>query len=41
MKTSAERGIELAPQNLKDVMALSLEQFHSSVDALRMVHLAP
>lgn len=41
MKASAEQGIELASQNLKDVMALSFEQFHSGVDALQTSHPAP
>jgi len=41
MKASAEQGVELASQNLKDVMALSFEQFHSGVDALQTAHPAP
>jgi hypothetical protein len=38
MKASAEQGLALASQNAKDVMALSFEQFHSSVDALHTSH---
>ena len=41
MKASAEQGLALASQNLKDVMALSFEQFHSGVDALQKAHPAP
>ena len=41
MKASAEQGLALASQNMKDVMALSIEQFHSGVDALQTAHPAP
>lgn len=41
MKASAEQSVALASQNLKDVMALSFEQFHSGVDALQKSHPAP
>ncbi len=41
MKASAEQSVALASQNLKDVMALSFEQFHSGVEALQKSHPAP
>lgn len=41
MKASAENGIAIATQNLKDVTALGVAQFHSSVDALEKAHPAP
>ena len=41
MKASAEQGLALASHNLKGVMALSFEQFHSGVDALQKAHPAP
>ncbi|CAN5136476.1 hypothetical protein BH10PSE16_BH10PSE16_16870 [soil metagenome] len=41
MKASAENGIAMATQNLKDVAALGFAQFHTSVDALQKAHPAP
>lgn len=41
MKASAESGIALATQNLKDVTALGVAQFTTSVDALEKAHPAP
>ena len=41
MKASAENGIAMATQNLKDVTALGVAQFHASVDALQKAHPAP
>ena len=41
MKASAENGIALATQNLKEVTALGFAQFHTSVDALQKAHPAP
>jgi DNA-binding LytR/AlgR family response regulator len=41
MKASAENGIAMATQNLKDVTALGFAQFHTSVDALQKAHPAP
>ncbi len=41
MKASAENGLALATQNLKDVTALGVAQFKSSVDALEKAHPAP
>lgn len=41
MKASAENGLAIATQNLKDVAALGFAQFHSSVDALEKAHPAP
>ena len=41
MKASAENGIAMATQNLKDVTALGVAQFHSSVDGLQKAHPAP
>ena len=41
MKVSAESGIALATQNLKDVTALGIAQFHASVDALEKAHPMP
>ena len=41
MKASAENGIAMATQNLKDVTALGFVQFHTSVDALQKAHPAP
>ena len=41
MKASAENGIAMATKNLKDVTALGVAQFNSSVDALEKAHPAP
>lgn len=41
MKASAENGIAIATKNLKDVTALGVAQFNSSVDALEKAHPAP
>ena len=41
MKTAAENGIAMATKNLKDVTALGVAQFNSSVDALEKAHPAP
>ena len=41
MKASAENGIAIATKNLKDVTALGVAQFNSSVDALEKSHPAP
>jgi hypothetical protein len=41
MKASAENGLAIATQNLKDVTALGFAQFHSSVDAFEKAHPAP
>ena len=41
MKASAENGIAMATQNLKDVTALGVAQFHASVDVLQKAHPAP
>ena len=41
LKASAEASLALFTQNLKDVTALGVEQFHSSVDALGKNHPAP
>ncbi|MEO6319198.1 MAG: hypothetical protein ABIR56_00925 [Polaromonas sp.] len=41
MKASAENGIAIATKNLKDVTALGIAQFNSSVDALEKAHPVP
>lgn len=41
MKASAEASIALATQNLKDVTALGVAQFNTSVDAMEKAHPAP
>ena len=41
MKASADNGVAMATQNLKDVTALGFAQFHSGVDALQKAHPAP
>lgn len=41
MKASAENTVAMASKNLKDVIALSVEQFHSGVDAIEKSHPAP
>ena len=41
MKASAENGLAIAAQNLKDVTALGFAQFHSSIDAFEKAHPAP
>jgi hypothetical protein len=41
MKASAENGIAMATKNLKDVTALGVAQFSSSIDALEKAHPAP
>ena len=41
MKASAENSIAIATKNLKDVTALGVAQFNSSVDALEKAHPAP
>ena len=41
LKASAENGIALATQNLKDVTALGVAQFTTGMDALEKAHPAP
>jgi len=41
LKASAEAGMALFTKNLKDVTALGVDQFHSSVDAMEKSHPAP
>ncbi len=41
MKVSAEAGVALATQNLKDVTALSVAQFHSGVESLEKTQGVP
>src|SRR3989442_7260330 len=41
MKASADKGVAMGTQNLKDVTALGFAQFHSGVDALQKAHPAP
>ena len=41
MKASAENGLAMASQNLKDVTALGFAQFQTSIDALQKAHPAP
>ncbi|MBC7443886.1 MAG: hypothetical protein H7273_00230 [Polaromonas sp.] len=41
LKASAEHGVALASQNLKDVAALGFVQFQTSIDALQKAHPAP
>jgi hypothetical protein len=41
MKASAENGIAIASKNLKDVTALGVAQFSTSVDAIEKAHPAP
>ncbi len=41
LKASAENSIAIATKNLKDVTALGVAQFNSSVDALEKAHPAP
>ncbi len=40
-KASAEAGMSLFAQNLKDATALSVDQFHNTVDAIEKAHPAP
>ncbi|MDD2882157.1 MAG: hypothetical protein PHQ58_17155 [Rhodoferax sp.] len=41
MKASAEAGMAMFAQNLKEVTSLSVGQFHSTVDAVEKAHPAP
>jgi hypothetical protein len=41
MKTLAEENIAVATKNLKDVTALGVAQFHTSVEAIEKAHPAP
>lgn len=41
LKATAQKNIELATKNLKEVTALSVAQFNSSVDAFEKAHPAP
>ncbi len=41
LKASAESSIAIATKNLKDVTALGIAQFNSSVDAIEKAHPAP
>jgi len=41
MKASAEQGIAMATQNLKEVTALAVSQFNANVDAIQKAHPAP
>jgi hypothetical protein len=41
MKTSAENGLAIASKNLKDVTALGVAQFSTSMDAIEKAHPAP
>lgn len=41
MKVSADKGVAMAIQHLKDVAALGFAQFHSGVDVLQKAHPAP
>lgn len=41
LKTTAEKNIAIATQNLKEVTALGVAQFNSSVDAFEKAHPAP
>jgi hypothetical protein len=41
MKASAENGIAMATKNLKEVTALGVAQFNTSIDALEKAHPAP
>ena len=41
LKASAENSMALAAQNLKDVTALGVAQFNTSVDAIEKAHPAP
>jgi AICAR transformylase/IMP cyclohydrolase PurH len=41
MKTLAEQNMAAAAKNLKDVTALGIAQFHTSVDALEKAHPLP
>lgn len=41
LKASAEKGVAIATQNLQEVTALGVAQFHASVDALEKAHPAP
>jgi len=41
MKASAEAGMALFAKNLKDATSLSVDQFHSTVDAIEKAHPAP
>lgn len=41
MKASAEAGMAMFAQNLKDATSLSFGQFHSTVDAVEKAHPAP
>ncbi len=41
LKASAEAGMAMFAKNLKDATALSVDQFHTGVDALEKSHPAP
>jgi hypothetical protein len=41
MKASAEAGMAMFAKSLKSATSLSVEQFHSSVDAIEKAHPAP
>ena len=41
MKASAEAGMAMFAQNLKEATSLSVGQFHSTVDAVEKAHPAP
>lgn len=41
MKASAEAGMAMFAKNLKTATSLSVEQFHSGVDAIEKAHPAP
>ena len=41
LKTLAEQNMAVATKNLKDVTALGIAQFHTSVDAFEKAHPAP
>ena len=41
MKASAENGLAIAAKNLQEVTALSVAQFHATVDALEKSHPMP
>ncbi len=41
MKASAEAGMAMFAKNLKEVTSLSVEQFHTGIDAIEKAHPAP
>lgn len=41
MKASAEAGMAMFAKNLKEATSLSVDQFHTSVDAIEKAHPAP